>query len=1527
MSRNHFCCLFAIFAFLQISVYADQDDMCSLNVTYQRSGNGGYDINPEDGYDQIEYYTIYAVHEYPEADSIVAQFDPLDEGAEEVGTILNQTLSFTVHDDWSFYDYFVLHIERHGLESTDEFYRAFTPGDTILIQDSNTFDFYKDWGEQSWWVGDFGRYCTLYYEENYLGENQVIWVDLNWGTCDPEMDSGPLLDVHILSPESMCILWDDSSTTNESYKLDVIRWKESEGVWGDSIHYTLPGDYSGFCVNDLHPETFYSFQLYPIDENGQEGEIRQCIHKTIPVAEITDTDLFHYLPYAPVSGYASEGNLGAYAFVYGWDYGENGSAFYHHLLIKREDGSFSVYTIHKGNDGFNVTDIEIVGNQIYVAHTHGDLWRVTLEHDATYLREMALDFEGGYPKQLEHSGDRLYMAVKLNTGPIPAALSSGKQQVPGIQRLGPRAGSSAIADLGIFDLNTETLRLELHTDPYLFGQGADLISVGSEWVWLARNSAVAGGGYESRVFAIKRDAGGLAKFEWPLETPQSRAGIIDMKVNPVTGELIYLSPVYGFCGSFGTDYNQILDPPAGLSHNDIGCFLFNTEGQLVVRDKEGASTFYSFSTYDAIVSNAPLEWDEYQTQPQTLMTNVGPLALVLTKNPPAELVIGGLLLVAGYLNLVQSQNMASQQITSFNLGMASAPAKTTEVVDDLKKFREALRRMSANKMLFDPGEDPGNHPFLTKLAVFTAVVALTKIAISAHRESREKQCEITDTEFTSEYYEWDEYYPLVTNGIEPFNSSGTANCECVGAVYSKFLLVERIEGDQHYKEVYVSAPIQSQDVAGIDFAPAEQMFASLDECYTPEFFLSGLISYGPWKHIDTNGADQANYFLVTDRSFGQEPYGLKGEYLSSGLYFTLQDWIASKTNITTGDFYFSVIGINEDESYHPNFPAPVTEFNSLVLPLEPMLKQFWRFDYEVRQAGLEYFKDPAKRGPYECVFDPETHLLKSTSTGHLVGNASGNQDMVMACNQRIYMNHYQNVDADFHSQFLGGGAVLTAGQLLCIEGQPLMINNFSGHYNPSLASLERALIILGLHGYHEITRKPNVQMPHAVWDIYLAPPLANTSSSIETRLINDNDMMAMGLVTSLYDESQTEYASNVELFLGDTPYTATEILPSSEPTFLFTLPFSDLQNYRGLFLQGLCGTDTLQEFVDYALINPGSTENDTLGNYPYYVHWVPASENASLDQTVCMLEFRRETMNEPPIGERLNFMVSIAAEQQVNGKLRFRFVGQDSYSSEGMTIVHKVGENQWNSVPTQLDAKGEFFETTIDENGLYALISTKSPSPPTFSIYAHLQGPYLPESNTMRNDLAASGDIPYQSPFDESYIPFEGIPDSLVDWMWLELLPEIGAQPAWQTSVLLSQNGWLCSPDGESVFGPSLEGDSYYIRLSHRNHLPTVSGTKLVLRAGAHSVYYFSSSESRFHDSTPGRCLEEGLWGITAGDMNQDGQITTRDYVIWYNQKSLSSEGGLWYLDGDLNLDGVVDDQDFQIWQQNSRIPEPENTQ
>jgi stress response protein SCP2 len=61
--------------------------------------------------------------------------------------------------------------------------------------------------------------------------------------------------------------------------------------------------------------------------------------------------------------------------------------------------------------------------------------------------------------------------------------------------------------------------------------------------------------------------------------------------------------------------------------------------------------------------------------------------------------------------------------------------------------------------------------------------------------------------------------------------------------------------------------------------------------------------------------------------------------------------------------------------------------------------------------------------------------------------------------------------------------------------------------------------------------------------------------------------------------------------------------------------------------------------------------------------------------------------------------------------------------------------------------------------------------------------------------------------------------------------------------------------------------------------------------------------------------------------MNQDGQITTRDYVIWYNQKSLSSEGGLWYLDGDLNLDGVVDDQDFQIWQQNSRIPEPENTQ
>ncbi len=88
----------------------------------------------------------------------------------------------------------------------------------------------------------------------------------------------------------------------------------------------------------------------------------------------------------------------------------------------------------------------------------------------------------------------------------------------------------------------------------------------------------------------------------------------------------------------------------------------------------------------------------------------------------------------------------------------------------------------------------------------------------------------------------------------------------------------------------------------------------------------------------------------------------------------------------------------------------------------------------------------------------------------------------------------------------------------------------------------------------------------------------------------------------------------------------------------------------------------------------------------------------------------------------------------------------------------------------------------------------------TFSVQALLQGPFSTQTATMDNALVRSGSLPFDSPFDESYWTSEGMPDSLVDWVWLELLPQVDAEPAWQTSALISVNGWLCTPEGSAEF-------------------------------------------------------------------------------------------------------------------------------
>ena len=68
-------------------------------------------------------------------------------------------------------------------------------------------------------------------------------------------------------------------------------------------------------------------------------------------------------------------------------------------------------------------------------------------------------------------------------------------------------------------------------------------------------------------------------------------------------------------------------------------------------------------------------------------------------------------------------------------------------------------------------------------------------------------------------------------------------------------------------------------------------------------------------------------------------------------------------------------------------------------------------------------------------------------------------------------------------------------------------------------------------------------------------------------------------------------------------------------------------------------------------------------------------------------------------------------------------------------------------------------------------------------------------------------------------------------------------------------------------------------------------------------MYDFSTGIGQYYGTNPGRAkiLETGVYGVIAGDCNQDGNITISDNNIIMTNRN--REG---YQKGDLNMDGNV---------------------
>lgn len=214
------------------------------------------------------------------------------------------------------------------------------------------------------------------------------------------------------------------------------------------------------------------------------------------------------------------------------------------------------------------------------------------------------------------------------------------------------------------------------------------------------------------------------------------------------------------------------------------------------------------------------------------------------------------------------------------------------------------------------------------------------------------------------------------------------------------------------------------------------------------------------------------------------------------------------------------------------------------------------------------------------------------------------------------------------------------------------------------------------------------------------------------------------------------------------------------------------------------------------------------------------------------------------------------------------------------------------------------------------------------SLIAMLEGAYNTTNHNMNTTI--NGLIPSSQPYSgspwyysgtESFTPPVGT--SVVDWVLIELRQAstpANATTAFATQAgLLLNNGTIVDQGGSGALRfynvTVTPGNSIYPVVYHRNHMPTMANNGATLNGDGSFTYNYTTSSSQIYGSGS-KFLETGVWGMLAGDGDNDVQIQNSDYVIWAN-----SAGGIGiYNLADYDLDGSIQNSDYVKWSSNAGI-------
>jgi hypothetical protein len=200
-------------------------------------------------------------------------------------------------------------------------------------------------------------------------------------------------------------------------------------------------------------------------------------------------------------------------------------------------------------------------------------------------------------------------------------------------------------------------------------------------------------------------------------------------------------------------------------------------------------------------------------------------------------------------------------------------------------------------------------------------------------------------------------------------------------------------------------------------------------------------------------------------------------------------------------------------------------------------------------------------------------------------------------------------------------------------------------------------------------------------------------------------------------------------------------------------------------------------------------------------------------------------------------------------------------------------------------------------------------------IRLYLQGFF--DGSDMIDGLTVPANPPYSEDPNRLQHTVNPIPPDITDWVLVQLKGSADGPVVSTVSALLRKDGYLVSDDGseEVVRFDNLSDGDYYIQIKHRNHLSVISSQAWNLTDDAVTFCDLTQENAIAGDGSSVQ-LSSGARALVAGDIDQDDQVTSADYVLWYNDQQNSVSG---YVDTDLDGDGVVDGSDFQMWHDNAR--------